>query len=692
VATATFEAFALFEIMDRASPTLRLLSEQMERLDALTTQVAEKFEALGRLGVSGLTRSLDAAIWRVEVLNRESERTGRLGVGVGTGAAGPGVRSDGGTAERAESMLPAGIVGMGNVEARRRAERAAAAAEERMAADAGDASTVAARAASHSRLAHARMGFPIGPVHMTGWPSLTAVAIAAPPIIGGWEAIKLKSGLAPLIAGQNLPAVQEPQVEQIVKNIAAQTGFDYGPLTEATRAFYQQTSRMTPQEHLETLPMTLRYAAVEEYLKGVPLASAVEAEVGIMHMYGKYSPAQMQQLFGEVAVASTRTPLTLDQLSTALGYSAAGGALAGIGPENMIAWEVALSQAHLRASRIGTGIDALIREMSPGGGLATLMTGHADLKKLTATYRVGLTDIVGRPTGLAMLEQGNFVGFSRYVHQHLMAIPETERAGILAQAVGPRAARVLDITQEPQFAQNVEAARQQIRQLAGENVNTIISTLVQNSPMVQLRILEMSVINLLQTLAGPILPEFSAAIQGLTAALQAITPSSSSSFLGRVETGAAKWAAGGATLGASLGLLAGPGGILPGAGAGLLIGGAVGAAAGGIDWLYSSFGHDVAQRRESLSLGLISPARASTDLPATSRTLAHADGGGLVPGGVNFSGNTINVYADTQNPEEHADKILDAINRKIKDGITHNIGAGSGVLSSPWTSGLGVNY
>ena len=64
----------------------------------------------------------------------------------------------------------------------------------------------------------------------------------------------------------------------------------------------------------------------------------------------------------------------------------------------------------------------------------------------------------------------------------------------------------------------------------------------------------------------------------------------------------------------------------------------------------------------------------------------------LIPGGgINISGG-VHIHGDVGDlAEDHVDKFLGILNRKIKDGITHNLGAGDGTLSSPFTSGLGVN-
>ena len=63
----------------------------------------------------------------------------------------------------------------------------------------------------------------------------------------------------------------------------------------------------------------------------------------------------------------------------------------------------------------------------------------------------------------------------------------------------------------------------------------------------------------------------------------------------------------------------------------------------------------------------------------------------LVPGG---AGQTINlggvhVHGDIDNPSEKADKLLGAVNQKLRNSHLTNQGDGDGTLLSPWTAGLG---
>jgi hypothetical protein len=738
VAAATFEAVALFEIMDRASPTLRLLSEQMERLDALTTRVAEKFEALGRLGVSGLTRSLDAAIRRVEVLNRELGRTGRLGaeagagavglgtaVGFGAGAGGAaavglGATSAAATAERAESMLPAGILGMGNVELRRRVEAAVAAAEARIAASAGVASEVVGRAASHGRFAHARMGIPIGPTHITFWPPMTAVAAAAGVGFATYEAAReqqeimkaiMASGVSPL-SPQGLGL--QTQLAAAVRQVSS-TGMIYSQATiSRLLPTIMGLGLLPPQQLMPLIPTVSRFAEVAQ-LYG--LAEAPEAAQAVMreaHLAGAFTPRQLQPLTDQFLALMMRSGTDPETLEKSLTYAMPMGMRMGISAPDMANFAVLMNILGVDRSKAGRAVSELL----PGfmGPSILAATGVAQM-----AYKLGIRDIGGSRTAVQLQaqQQLGFVGpggesriltpgasieqiLERVIggmaqfqaaHGHLALmqtlslLPEGtmwRRYGSLLMQPGVlQRLRDLELSERGTTVAGAQAALQntliqQVQQF-GANLANIFNDLGQNNinPLT----------NILKSINSGLI-KLDAYLTSHPAAAKAASIGMDALVVGGALTLAGKGLSfmGLPRLGAAVRPMALGAAAIPE----LLTGAAVlGAALFTPDsMLPAGAVHARAKALQGVEGWIRS--QLSIDMSTQKKGLEH-QGGGLQPGGaLNFG--DIHIHGDVVDPSGKADQIVNEINRKLKDGITHNIGAGSGVLSSPWTSGLGTVY
>ena len=278
MAVTTYEVGALFTIVNRASPVLVKVAEQLAAIDkqiaglgaGASDMTASMAVAFGKVG--GLA---DAALGSMRALKTEmaeiaasSQAVGRLGAPIGIRSRGTGGGGgSGGTHFTGPGVgLPGG---------------------------------------SHMRLA--------GNAAMAGLGTLG---------YGAMLEAQMQDAIFQLLyhTGQADTPENREKFSRIIQDAMASTGSSLSAVADAAK----QEVRMfkgTPGGGVDVLPEMLRAAATEARLKGTSLEESMSALIGLAHMTKEYSPEQIKKLAPAFAFLSASNPASLGGIERAASYA-----------------------------------------------------------------------------------------------------------------------------------------------------------------------------------------------------------------------------------------------------------------------------------------------------------------------------------------------------------------------------------
>jgi hypothetical protein len=464
------EVGAVFKVVDEASPALRRILEQM---NALTAAVDRTQLALKSLTMPpGLNRSLGLTEKRFANIADASKVTGDV-------VASTFVKID-----RAAAATASNVANIGR-----------------------ELKAIGAEARAMGGLGSLRYGGgPRGPgggggVHFGG---------ASVPLPGEQHA-RITGG--PLLAAGGALAYgtyEEASIEDFINRIFRTGGIPLGtpnaqnPLFKVTRdailKAYVQTglpleqieegiltgtrglSGLSLEKRLALMPFLLQSSATEAYLKsGTSMPEAMEAFVGLAHMEGKYAPDEIARMADHFAFLSTTTPVSVEQLKNAAGYSIPLLRTADFDPDQVLLMMTAMERAGITNTKAGTWISQLALNSFPGTSFMSKMMfrKHEDAMK-----QLGLVDDHDQPTWFTN-GRPDLVRMTNIAGEHIAAMDAGHRLAVEKALWGAQGGRAAGFFADP-------TNRAVMAAVAGEEKNFASSADLwtangANSPIVQFR-------------------------------------------------------------------------------------------------------------------------------------------------------------------------------------------------------------
>ncbi|HEY1504107.1 MAG TPA: phage tail tape measure protein [Stellaceae bacterium] len=416
--------------------------------------------------------------------------------------------------------------------------------------------------------AHIRGRVPVGGPFHAGFGLNAPTGIAAALGYGAYQEAMLEHTVnrVMLAAGQNLLSpdlMKNPlsqQIREAVQSVISSTGMSAGEAEKAIMPLITQMGGAPLSDRINLIPEFLKFGFVEQQLKGVSPEEAVQSLVGMIHMSGTYNPDAMAKLARSVEFASTISPVGLPGIERAASYAVPTAITAGLDPNSILLTIATAQSAGILSGKAGTWFNGLITALSPKGGFASLLTGQGADKRQAGLLQLGLIDKKGTPTGLRMLEHGDFAGFSKTVADNLTKIPQEERLGVMSQAMGSiQAARALALMTSPAFQQRLPQLMEAQNQFLSGGTDDVIKALAAGDPTIQFKKTLGDLTNALMDLGRVVLPPLTEVLRSIDNTIKAFLPGSGGPGVsaGDVAKGAAVGAATGAYFGGVPGAVAG---------------------------------------------------------------------------------------------------------------------------------------
>ena len=411
MAVTTYEVGALFTIVNRASPVLVKVAEQLAAIDkqiaglgaGASDMTASMAVAFGKVG--GLA---DAALGSMRALKTEmaeiaasSQAVGRLGAPIGIRSRGTGGGGGiGGTHFTGPGLgLPGG---------------------------------------SHMRLA--------GGAAMAGIGALG---------YGAYLEAQMQDAIFQLLyhTGQADTPENREKFSRIIQDAMASTGSSLSAVADAAK----QEVRMfkgTPGGGVDVLPEMLRAAATEARLKGTSLEELMSALIGLAHMTKEYSPEQIKKLAPAFAFLSASNPASLGGIERAASY-AVPILQSGleVDPVETLLLGTALTRAGATNTKSGTWLRNMALAAMPG---TSLMSKIAFKKHEEALAALGLVDSNDNPTWFTD-GKPDLIKMLTIAGDKASSIPLTKRAAYEKQLFGAQGYGGFALLADPAVKQQIAA-------------------------------------------------------------------------------------------------------------------------------------------------------------------------------------------------------------------------------------------
>lgn len=378
------EVGAVFKIVDEASPVLKKLAEQFNALQATIEKTKAMLDTIKL--PPGLNRSLTNFERNLKGINDQVVRTadtvsiafGKIDTSIGTTAA-------------AVSALKRDMASIG-----RSAGGAATAAT------AGGAERAAASRAERSALG---VYAPLpGHLHYGAHDNATIGAFVGAGAVayGTYEEAKIQDFINRIFLTGGISTGNQTanplftQIRNAILKTYTMTGLPLEQIEEGILTGTRGLAGIPLEKRLALMPGLLAASATEAYLKdGTTIPEAMQAFVGLAHMEGKYSPAEIARLADHFAFLSTTTPVSVQQLETAAGYAIPMLRTANFDPEQTLLMMTAMERAGIMNTKAGTWISQLAIQSFPG---TSFMSKMAFKKHEQALKMLGLVDNADHPT------------------------------------------------------------------------------------------------------------------------------------------------------------------------------------------------------------------------------------------------------------------------------------------------------
>lgn len=236
------------------------------------------------------------------------------------------------------------------------------------------------------------------------------------------------------------------------------------------------------EKRLALMPGLLSASATEAYLKdGTTIPEAMQAFVGLAHMEGKYSPAEIAKLADHFAYLSTTTPVSVKQIEGAASYAIPMLRTANFDPEQTLLMITAMERAGITNTKAGTWISQLATQSFPG---TSLMSKMLFAKHESALRDLGLIDAHHRPTWFAD-GRPDLVKMTGIAADRIEKMDEAHRLAIEKALWGQQGGRAAGFFADPtNRAIMARVAADEKNFISGE---AMWKQSLENSPIVQFR-------------------------------------------------------------------------------------------------------------------------------------------------------------------------------------------------------------
>ena len=344
-----------------------------------------------------------------------------------------------------------------------------------------------------------------------GWMMKPGPMIAG---FAGYEALKGATNLADVgvraSISMGLGGVGgSQQIQDIIQKLAVSTGLSQGELGAATLSEIRGLDPLSPQDKMRALPGLLKFAAVENRLKGSSPEEAARSGVALAHQYGIYDVAGMEGMLNVFARMSMASPQSLQQLARASSYYAPllhQGL--GFNPTDLMALGIIGSQMGLQ-TKAGTGIANMFTEVFTAD-----LTGRRAASRTEAMEKLGLISN-GHITTHDPLQFLKTIGMST------AAMSQDDKMRAVEAAFGKQAARAVMEFSTPVALQNIAKFRQLYGQ--AKSPDELLSQLSAQDPKVKFQMAEQEFVVALTNLGTSVLPIATAAVQAFTDVLRVFT-------------------------------------------------------------------------------------------------------------------------------------------------------------------------
>ena len=283
----SYEVAAVFRLHDEISEKLALISEQVGKLNVSLDDINEKLALFGRgnriVSVTNKLRGMNAEL--AATADRASAAGVALdGVAAGGGfVAGRGMRGGGG--------------GRG-------------------------------RGGEGEKDWHLHGYAPIGPFHArvsAGAGLISAVGLG----YGMYENARMQDAIARILLTSQVPigpnmgaSKQYATLKNIIQSVAMRTGVSIRTVEEGALDVTRMMAGFKIGKREQVMRKVLSFGAMEHYLKpSVSMDEASQSLVGLMHMSGKYKPAEINKLSRIMMGISLVTPMNMKSIERAASYA-----------------------------------------------------------------------------------------------------------------------------------------------------------------------------------------------------------------------------------------------------------------------------------------------------------------------------------------------------------------------------------
>ena len=515
------EVGAVFTIVDEASPIIRTIAEQFNKLQAQIDKLKLSFKEI-RLppsvekSIATMTAAMDAAVGSAGKLEASMGDIGAAAESGSTKAAASFGKIDDSIATtqgklaalKAELRATGGVGGIGG----------------------GGAPPIRARALGHGGGGHfnnQHIPTPGGSgFSVPGGPLMAAGAAVG---YGAFLESEFEDQAARMIlTGQmnrdvkmtDMPVFK--QIRETLQSISQSTGYSPKEVGEAMLGVERQFAGLSLDKRLTIESTISPYAAAEARLKETDFKDSFEALVGLTHMTGTYDPAKIPELMREFSYASLITPASISQFRNALSYSLpilhAG---LDMDPGSVMFLTSMMQTAGVTNTKSGTWLRSFFERAAP-----PLDDTPASLKRLGALERMGLADDQRRQLWMVNGANGkpdwdaSILKLSESINRWAKATRPVERIATLQAGFGERGGGFGALMNLPEFIGQFPNLESKMKAFQGGA--DVVDYLAKNSPMQQFRTAWADAQNVLMDVGSIALPGVTGALREFDGELKAL--------------------------------------------------------------------------------------------------------------------------------------------------------------------------
>jgi Phage-related minor tail protein len=354
---SSLEVGSVFRIVDEASPSLKLITDQLKLLTEQAEAAKKALTSISKTSFKGLLDQVGNVSKSVTGIGESATKT----AGAVDAAATQMIASLGRVAAVANDtrMLPGGGPG----------RRPSGSGGGGGAGGSSSFNNWLYGTPGITQTAHTEGGqrfhMPLGPVGM----GMAAIGF------GAFEEMELEGKIANMFASSGIakPGVKmtdDPRFLQIRSQILAAYALSGKPLGDIEDAYVEGVRLSSPlpmEQRLHMLAGVLPQSMLESQLKGqTTVDEATKTMIQYAHQMGKYDDASMEKFAEHFAYLSTTTDATLSQATRASSYVIPMLRTMGFDPLQLVSMQTAMQRAGITSTKSGTWLENMFQRSFPG--------------------------------------------------------------------------------------------------------------------------------------------------------------------------------------------------------------------------------------------------------------------------------------------------------------------------------------